>query len=229
MPIKTVTFDAYGTLFDVTAAARNLANKSGFEHLKEIWPALANTWRLKQLQYSWLREITGTYKNFWSVTEDGLDFALETHGIDDTKTKSALLDLYWSLAAYPEVLAMLKELKKQNIPTSILSNGSKDMLNAAVKSAGIIDYLDDVLSVEDVGVFKPNDAVYQMVPDRFNCAAGDVLLVSSNGWDVAGAAGFGFKTLWVNRSGEPVDKLSHQPWKIANDLTSVAQLVGENS
>ena len=213
----------------MTAAARNLANKSGFEHLKEIWPALANTWRLKQLQYSWLREITGTYKNFWSVTEDGLDFALETHGIDDTKTKSALLDLYWSLAAYPEVLAMLKELKKQNIPTSILSNGSKDMLNAAVKSADITDYLDDVLSVEDVGVFKPNDAVYQMVPDRFNCASDEVLLISSNGWDVAGAAGFGFKTLWVNRSGEPVDKLSHQPWKIANDLTSVAQLVGENS
>jgi len=213
----------------VTAAARNLANKSGFEHLKEIWPALANTWRLKQLQYSWLREITGTYKNFWSVTEDGLDFALETHGIDDTKTKSALLDLYWSLAVYPEVLAMLKELNKQNIPTSILSNGSKDMLNAAVKSADITDYLDDVLSVEDVGVFKPNDAVYQMVPDRFNCASDEVLLISSNGWDVAGAAGFGFKTLWVNRSGEPVDKLSHQPWKIANDLTSVAQLVGENS
>ena len=213
----------------MTAAARNLANKSGFEHLKEIWPALANTWRLKQLQYSWLREITGTYKNFWSVTEDGLDFALETHGIDDTKTKSALLDLYWSLAVYPEVLAMLKELKKQNIPTSILSNGSKDMLNAAVKSADITDYLDDVLSVEDVGVFKPNDAVYQMVPDRFNCASDEVLLISSNGWDVAGAAGFGFKTLWVNRSGEPVDKLSHQPWKIANDLTSVAQLVGENS
>ena len=213
----------------MTAAARNLANKSGFEHLKEIWPALANTWRLKQLQYSWLREITGTYKNFWSVTEDGLDFALETHGIDDTKTKSALLDLYWSLAVYPEVLAMLKELKKQNIPTSILSNGSKDMLKAAVKSADITDYLDDVLSVEDVGVFKPNDAVYQMVPDRFNCASDEVLLISSNGWDVAGAAGFGFKTLWVNRSGEPVDKLSHQPWKIANDLTSVAQLVGENS
>ncbi|MEM7241269.1 MAG: haloacid dehalogenase type II [Pseudomonadota bacterium] len=225
MPIKTVTFDAYGTLFDVAAAARNLAERDGFEHLKDIWPSVANTWRLKQLQYSWLREITGTYTDFWSVTEDGLDFALEAHDLADTKTKSALLELYWSLAAYPEVVAVLKALKAGDIPTSILSNGSKDMLQAAVQSAGIEGYLDDILSVEDVGVFKPNDKVYQMVPDRFGCKADEILLVSSNGWDVAGGAGFGFKTLWVNRGNEPTDRLPHRPWKIARDLNSVPDII----
>ena len=225
MPIKTVTFDAYGTLFDVASAARNLAQRDGFQNLKDSWSSIANIWRLKQLQYSWLREITGTYKNFWAVTEDGLDFALEAHGIEDAKTKSALLELYWSLDAYSEVPQMLKILKERGIPTSILSNGSKDMLQGAVQSAGIGEFLDDVLSVEDVSLFKPNNAVYQMVPDRFECEASDVLLVSSNGWDVAGGAGFGFKTLWVNRAKEPVDRLAHRPWKIANDLTDVPNII----
>ena len=226
MEIKAVTFDAYGTLFDVASAARALATKEGFEHLKDKWVKVATTWRLKQLQYSWLRAITGDHCDFWQVTEEALDFALEESALQDAKTREALLELYWHLAAYPEVPSVLKTLKAQGVATSILSNGSKAMIDGAVGSAKIGDYLDAILSVDDVGVFKPNSKVYQMVPDRFGCKTDEVLLVSSNGWDVAGASGFGFKTLWVNRADEPVDRLPHKPFKIASDLTEVPKVLG---
>ena len=221
-----LTFDAYGTLFDVNSAARELAEREGFEHLSEHWIKIATTWRLKQLQYSWLRAITDDHTDFWTVTKEALDFALEEVNLSSVRTREALLELYWTLSAYPEVLGVLKSLKAAGFYTSILSNGSLAMIEGAVKSAGIGEYLDAILSVDDVGVFKPNSKVYQMVPDRFACAADEVLLVSSNGWDVAGASGFGFKTLWVNRASEPVDRLPHRPWKIASDLTAVPEVLG---
>ena len=226
MALKTVTFDAYGTLFDVASAARELAGRDGFDHLSDHWVKIASTWRLKQLQYSWLRAITGDHTDFWTVTEEALDFALEEVNLSDAETRKALLDLYWTLSAYPEALSVLKSLKAADVSMSILSNGSKAMIDAAVKSAGIGDYLDAIFSVDDVGVFKPNSKVYQMVPAHFGCTASEVLLVSSNGWDVSGASGFGFKTLWVNRAGEPVDRLPHRPWKIAKDLNAVPEVLG---
>ncbi|MDO6479163.1 haloacid dehalogenase type II [Shimia thalassica] len=227
MTITTCIFDAYGTLFDVAAAAREAAAEPGRERFAEHWPKVAEHWRLKQLQYTWLRAITGAHTDFWEVTQNGLDWALEANGLDgDADLRERLLQLYWELTAYPEVPAMLATLKAQGMNTAILSNGSPDMLNGAVDSAGIGDVLDDVLSVEDVGIFKPADQVYELVTKRFNCARDEVLFVSSNGWDAAGATGYGFTTAWVNRAGEPVDRLPWVPKTILTDLTSIPDLTG---
>ena len=146
------------------------------------------------------------------------------HGLSDPRLRGVLLDLYWGLRAYGEVPAMLSALKDAGLQTAILSNGSPDMLNGAVQSAGVGEHLDAVLSVQDVGVFKPDARVYNMVPQHFGCAGGDVLFVSSNGWDAAGAAGFGFETVWVNRAGDPMDRLPWTPQHVLSDLTSIPNL-----
>ncbi len=222
MLIKACVFDAYGTLFDVAAAARIAAEEPGRQALAEKWPAVAATWRLKQLQYTWLRAVADAHTDFWTVTQEGLDFALEAEGLaGDADLRERLLALYWELAAYPEVPAMLAELKARGFATAILSNGSPPMLEGAVKSAGIGDVLDDVLSVETVGVFKPHKTVYDLVGQRFGTEPDEVLFVSSNGWDAAAATGYGFTTVWVNRAGEPVDRLPWVPKRILTDLTGI--------
>ncbi|WP_170351782.1 haloacid dehalogenase type II [Ruegeria atlantica] len=227
MPITTCVFDAYGTLFDVAAAARQAASESGFEKLQQKWPELANHWRLKQLQYTWLRAITDAHADFWDVTQDGLDWALDATGLEgDPTLRQRLLDLYWELQAYPEVPQMLTALKEGGLNTAILSNGSPPMLDGAVQSAGIGGVLDDVLSVESVGVFKPHSSVYDLVQQRFDCARNEVLFVSSNGWDAAGASGYGFVTAWVNRADEPMDRLPWTPAHVLSDLTTIPQLAG---
>ena len=226
MPITTCVFDAYGTLFDVAAAARIAAEQPGQEKLAEVWPRLAADWRAKQLQYTWLRAVTGDYISFWQVTEDGLDWAMEASELEDPILRETLLALYWELPAYPEVPAMLSELKSRGYATAILSNGSPDMLEGAVEFAGVGDTLDAVLSVEDVGIFKPAREVYDMVGKHFGTAPGDVLFVSSNGWDAAAAAQYGFATAWVNRAGDPMDRLPVQPAHVLSDLTSIPDLAG---
>lgn len=227
MPIKVCVFDAYGTLFDVGAAARIAAGEEGREALAAKVGELAEFWRQKQLQYTWLRAITGDHTDFWSVTQDGLDWALEKIGLDaDLELRERLLALYWELRAYKEVPFVLTHLKAMGLQTAILSNGSPDMLIGAVESAGIETTLDAVLSVQDVGVFKPDARVYQMVLDRFECGADEVLFVSSNGWDVAGASKFGFETVWVNRTGEPMDRLFAKPQHVLNDLTDIPKRAG---
>lgn len=224
MPINTCVFDAYGTLFDVAAAARTAAKEPGREAFAAKWPQIAQDWRMKQLQYTWLRAITDAHTDFWEVTQNGLDYALEAAGLDDAELRERLLALYWELSAYPEVPQMLHTLKEAGMQTAILSNGSPDMLNGAVQSAGIGAILDDVLSVQDVGVFKPHRFVYDMVCDRFGCEKSEVLFVSSNGWDAAGAAGYGFYTAWVNRAGEPIDRLPWKPNEVMFDLTGIPEL-----
>lgn len=227
MPITTCVFDAYGTLFDVAAAARQAAAEPGNEALKNKWPELANYWRLKQLQYTWLRAITKAHADFWDVTQEGLDWALEATGLDgQPELRARLLSLYWELQAYPEVPQMLQALKAAGLNTAILSNGSPAMLDGAVQSAGIHAVLDDVLSVESVGIFKPDARVYDLVEERFNCQRDEVLFVSSNGWDAAGASGYGFQTAWVNRAGEPMDRLPWKPAHVLSDLTTIPQLAG---
>lgn len=227
MAITTCVFDAYGTLFDVAAAARLAAEEPAFAALKAAWPQVARDWRQKQLNYSWLRAVTGAHVGFWQVTQDGLDWALEANGLaGDAALRQRLLDLYWELKAFPEVPAMLKALKDGGLQTAILSNGSSDMLNGAVSSAGIGDVLDDVLSVERVGVFKPARVVYDLVGERFGCAPGEVLFVSSNGWDAAAGAGYGFFTAWVNRAGEPMDRLPWKPDRVLKDLTGIPAEAG---
>ncbi|WP_171136569.1 MULTISPECIES: haloacid dehalogenase type II [unclassified Ruegeria] len=227
MAITTCVFDAYGTLFDVAAAARQAAAEPGNEALSDTWPTLANHWRLKQLQYTWLRAVADAHADFWDVTQDGLDWALEATGLEgDDALRQRLLDLYWELQAYPEVPAMLSALKAGGLNTAILSNGSPPMLEGAVQSAGIGEVLDDVLSVETVGVFKPHVRVYDLVQERFECNRDEVLFVSSNGWDAAGASGYGFVTAWVNRAGEPMDRLPWKPAHVLSDLTTIPQLAG---
>jgi len=225
MTITTCVFDAYGTLFDVGAAARNAATQPGREKLAEKAAELAEHWRLKQLQYSWLRAVTGDYTSFWEVTQNGLDWALEKTGLDgDMELREVLLALYWELSAYKEVPMMLAKLKAAGKKTAILSNGSPDMLEGAVDFAGIGIYLDAVISVEDVGIFKPAPKVYELVEQQMGCTRDEVLFVSSNGWDAACAAGFGFQTAWVNRAGEPMDRLPWTPAHTLSDLTTIPEL-----
>ncbi|TNJ47754.1 haloacid dehalogenase type II [Phaeobacter sp. B1627] len=225
MAIKTCIFDAYGTLFDVTAAARQAAAEPAFAKIRDSWASLAQNWRLKQLQYTWLRAVAGAHADFWQVTRDGLDWALEAASLDgDEALRQRLLDLYWELAAYPEVPAMLRALKDAGYQTGILSNGSPEMLQGAVASAELELLLDDVLSVESVGIFKPAAAVYDLVGARFGGRTSEVLFVSSNGWDAGCATGYGFTTAWVNRAGEPVDRLPWRPDHLLSDLTSIPQI-----
>lgn len=223
MPIKTFVFDAYGTLLDVNAAAAQAAEEPAHAALASVWPALARDWRSKQLQYTWLRAVAGRHCDFWQVTRDGLDWAMEANGLDDPATRARLLALYWELSAFPEVSEMLTTLKAKGATTAVLSNGSPDMLNAAVTSAGITHLLDAVLSVEEVGIFKPHASVYDLVCARLGGTPDDVLFVSSNGWDAAGAAGYGFQTVWVNRAKEPVDRLYAKPHHILPDLKKIPE------
>lgn len=225
MPITTCIFDAYGTLFDVAAAAREAAAEPGRETFAEHWPAIASTWRLKQLQYTWLRATAGVHQDFWTVTQDGLDFALEQQGFaGDDELRSRLLQLYWELSAYPEVPAMLADLKAAGMRTGILSNGTPDMLEGAVSAAGIGAVLDVALSVQSLGVFKPAREVYGLVGDYFGCPASEVLFVSSNCWDACAASGYGFRAVWANRAGEPMDRLPWRPHHVVSDLTGIAGL-----
>ena len=227
MAVTTCVFDAYGTLFDVAAAARLAASEPEFEAIRDDWSTLADHWRLKQLQYSWLRAVTKAHTDFWQVTQDGLDWALEKVGRGgDDALRARLLALYWELEAYPEVPQMLSRLKEGGKKTAILSNGSPEMLEGAVNSAGIGANLDAVLSVESVGVFKPDAAVYDLVGQHFGCAPEEVLFVSSNGWDAAAATGYGFTTAWVNRNEEPMDRLPWRPAHVLGDLTGIPKLAG---
>ncbi len=225
MPITTCVFDAYGTLFDVAAAARQAAAEPDFSHIADDWPLLAEYWRQKQLQYTWLRAVVDAHDNFWTVTQEGLDWALEKtgHG-DDPALRERLLALYWELQSYAEVPQMLQTLKQNGLQTAILSNGSPDMLSGAVNSAGIGEFLDDILSVESVGIFKPDRRVYDLVGKRFGSAPQEVLFCSSNGWDASCAAGYGFEVVWVNRAGDPVDRLPWTPHHVLKDLTDVPRL-----
>jgi 2-haloacid dehalogenase len=224
MPIKACVFDAYGTLFDVAAAAREAAAEPGRTAFAETWQQVARDWRLKQLQYTWLRAVADAHTDFWEVTQNGLDWALEAAGLEDAELRERLLALYFELSAYPEVPDMLATLKTRGFATAILSNGEPKMLAGAVESAGVGAHLDAVLSVEDVGVFKPHRKVYDMVGRHFGTAPDEVLFVSSNGWDAAHGKGYGFTTAWVNRAGEPLDRLPWTPDRVLADLTDIPDL-----
>lgn len=220
MSAPVVIFDAYGTLFDVTAAARRAAAQD--PGLAAVEAELSRTWREKQIGYSWWRTVTGTYTPFWDVTCDALDYAMDAVGLSgDQARRSTLLDLYRRLDAYPEVPEVLAALRSAGHKTAILSNGSPDMLASAVASAQLEADLDAVMSVEDIGRFKPAAEVYAQVGDRFGSNANDVLFVSSNGWDIAGAALFGFRTAWVNRAGLPTERLPAGPATTIPNLTPI--------
>lgn len=216
---KCVIFDAYGTLFDVAGAARLAASDQDDAGPGQGWARLADVWRRKQLEYCWLRTLMGAHADFAEVTAEALDWAMEAEGLRDPVLRSRLLALYRRLPAYAEVAGVLATLKARGLRLAILSNGTPDMLADAVSAAGIADAFEAILSVEEVGRYKPVPEVYALVETRMRLARDRVLFVSSNGWDVAGAARFGFATVWVNRGGLPMDRLPHGPNHIIPDLS----------
>ena len=221
MPASLCVFDAYGTLFDVAGAARLAAAEPGCEGLATLWPRLAEHWRRKQLEYTWIRSLAGAHADFWTVTGEALDHAMAAQGLDDAALRTRLMDLYRTLPAFPEVRPMLEAVRAAGCRAAILSNGAPAMLDSAVAAAGLDGLLDAVLSVEAVGIFKPDRRVYDLVGQHFGTAPQAVLFVSSNGWDAAAAQGYGFTALWVNRDGQPVDRLPWRPSHVASTLDAV--------
>jgi len=218
--VEACVFDAYGTLFDVNSAARTAQNSLG-----ERWQPLAELWRAKQLQYTWLRGLTGHHRDFWQVTGDALDFAMSTMHIEDSALRSRLMNLYLVLSAYPEVPDVLKRLKTAGMKVAILSNGTPTMLAAVAANAGIADLLDAVLSVEEVKVYKPHPSVYRLACERLKVPAGQVCFVSSNGWDAYSAKAFGFRVLWCNRSGQCPEGIPATPDAEIATLAALPDLV----
>ncbi len=218
MAAKFYVFDAYGTLFDVHAAVR--------QHAESVGPDAARVselWRGKQLEYTWTLTLMGRYRDFWNLTEEALDFAMASVPSANGKARQALLDAYWTLQAFEEVPTVLADLKQAGAKTGILSNGSSKMLDAAVQSAGIARHLDAVLSVDAIQIFKPRAEVYKLVLDHFACEPQDVAFQSSNRWDIAGAAHFGFQTNWINRGGAPEEYAGLIADRIVSDLNALIE------
>ena len=219
--IKACVFDAYGTLFDFASATNRCRDVLGDNIDK-----LTALWRDKQLQYTWLRAVQGRHVNFRQVTEDALDFALETLKVEQPGLRDRLMNLYMTLDVYPEVSAVLTRLKQAGLRTAILSNGSPEMLDRAVGSAGLTNLIDMVLSVEDVGVFKPDPLVYQLALDSLGLAASAISFQSSNGWDAYAASAFGMRVVWCNRHGQRAERLPGCPDREVRSLAELPPLVG---
>ncbi len=219
--IRACVFDAYGTLFDYASAAARCRDALGdkLEPLNVLW-------REKQLQYTWLRALQGRHENFWQVTGDALDFAMETLRLTDGALRERLMNLYLSLESFPEVPDVLRRLKATGIKTAILSNGTREMLRAAVDNSKISDSLDEVLSVEDVGVYKPHPKVYQLAVDRLGIEPGAISFQSSNAWDAHAASAFGLHVVWCNRYGQVRERLPGTPDREIKSLAGLPALVG---
>lgn len=217
--IRACVFDAYGTLFDVHAAVARLRPEVG-----ERADALSQLWRAKQLEYTWLRSLMGRHADFWQVTGDALDYALERTG-GDAALRAPLMQAYLSLDAYPEVADVLPRLRASGRKLAILSNGAPAMLAAAVDNAGIGALLDAVLSVEEVGVYKPDPRVYRLAVERLGVQAEGIAFLSSNAWDVHGAAAFGLRPVWVNRVNAPAERLPGGAEHSLSDLSGLPGLL----
>jgi len=217
--IKACVFDAYGTLFDVNSAAVKCKEKLG-----NRWENFANAWRTTQLEYTWLRSLMKKHKNFWEITEDSLDHAMETFKIKK-EMRNELLNLYKKLSPYPEVKDCLEELKSKKIKIAILSNGTPDLLEELVRSNNIQNYFDDIMSIESVGIYKPDSKVYEMPIKKYDCKPENICFMSSNTWDVSGGGVFGYNAIWVNRFNKVFDKLSYKPNFIINNLKELFKII----
>ena len=217
-------FDAYGTLLDVDSAAREAAAEPGMEALKDHWLSVTKAWRERQLRYSWLCSMMGRYDDFWELTSRALDATLEEHGLaSEEKVRDRLLSLYGELSSYEEVPGLLADLKASGHKLAVLSNASPNMLETAIKAAGIYQYFDALLSVDTLKCYKPTPAVYGLVTEHFGCNPSEVSFFSSNNWDISGAGAFGFKTIWVNRNGAAWDKLPGFPDSIVNSMAEATK------
>ena len=203
--IKAIIFDAYGTLFDVNSAAEKCKDKIG-----DKWEGFANFWRTTQLEYTWLRSLMKRHKDFWQITEDSLDKSMKTYKIDP-KMKNELLNLYKTLSPYKEVHEVLIKLKEKNFKLAILSNGTPSLLNELVKSNNLENLFDDLFSIEQVGIYKPDSKVYDMPINKYQIEKNEVYFLSSNTWDVSGGGNYGYNSIWVNRNNNIFDKLDYSP------------------
>ena len=191
--IKAIIFDAYGTLFDVNSAAEKCKDKIG-----DNWEAFANYWRTTQLEYTWLRSLMKRHKDFWQITEDSLDKSMSVFKIDNSM-KDELLDLYKILSPFEEVPKVLKSLKEKNFKLAILSNGTPSLLNELVQSNKLDNLFDDIFSIEEVGIFKPDSKVYDMPIKKYKIKKNEVAFLSANTWDVSGGGNYGYNSIWINR------------------------------
>ena len=219
MKIKSVVFDAYGTLFDVNSAAEKCKDKIG-----DRWEEFANFWRTTQLEYTWLRSLMKRHRNFWEITEDSLDKSMKMFNIDKSM-RNELLNLYKILSPYPEVEQVLNNLKKRKFKLAILSNGTPALLRELVTSNGLNNFFDDLFSIEEVKVYKPHSKVYEIPVKKYDLKADEIFFLSANTWDVSGGGNYGYNSIWVNRNKSVFDILDYKPKNEINNLSQLLDIV----
>ena len=217
--IKAIIFDAYGTLFDVNSAAEKCKDKIG-----DKWEGFANYWRTTQLEYTWLRSLMKRHKDFWQITEDSLDKSMKVYKIESSM-RNELLSLYKVLSPFKEVPEVLNSLKKKDLKISILSNGTPSLLSQLVKSNNLENIFNDIFSIEEVGIYKPDSKVYDMPIKKYQIQKNEVVFLSANTWDVSGSGNYGFNSIWVNRNKNVFDKLDYDPKYEIKDLTELVPLI----
>ena len=217
--IKAIIFDAYGTLFDVNSAAEKCKGKIG-----DKWEDFANYWRTTQLEYTWLRSLMNRHKDFWKITEDSLDKSMKFFKIDNSM-RNDLLDLYKVLSPFSEVKETLNKLKKKDFKLAILSNGTPGLLGNLVKNNNLENIFDDIFSIEEVGIFKPDSKVYELPVNKYNIKKNEILFLSANTWDVSGGGNYGYNSVWVNRNKNIFDNLDYQPLDEIHDLSELLEII----
>ena len=217
--IKAIIFDAYGTLFDVNSAAEKCKGKIG-----DKWEDFANYWRTTQLEYTWLRSLMNRHKDFWKITEDSLDKSMKFFKIDNSM-RNDLLDLYKALSPFSEVKETLNKLKKKDFKLAILSNGTPSLLGNLVKINNLENIFDDIFSIEEVGIFKPDSKVYELPVNKYNIKKDEILFLSANTWDVSGGGNYGYNSVWVNRNKNIFDNLDYQPLDEIHDLSELLEII----
>ena len=217
--IKAIIFDAYGTLFDVNSAAEKCKDKIG-----DKWEGFANHWRTTQLEYTWLRSLMKRHKDFWQVTEDSLDKSMKAYEIDSSM-RNELLDLYKILSPFKEVPEVLKSLKEKDFKLAILSNGTPSLLDELVKSNNLENIFNDIFSIEEAGVYKPDSKVYDMPIKKYNIQKNEVAFLSANTWDVSGGGNYGYNSIWVNRNSNTFDNLDYVPKHQIEDLSKLLDII----
>ena len=217
--VKAIIFDAYGTLFDVNSAAEKCKEKIG-----NRWEGFANYWRTTQLEYTWLRSLMKRHKNFWQITEDSLDKSMKFFKIDSSM-KEDLLNLYKVLSTFPEVKETLNKLKEKNHKLAILSNGTPNLLNELVKSNKLENIFDDIFSIEEAGIYKPDSRVYDLPVNKYQIQKNEIIFLSANTWDVSGAGNYGYNPVWVNRSNNIFDNLDYKPSHTVQNLKELLELI----
>ena len=217
--IKAIIFDAYGTLFDVNSAAEKCKDKIG-----DKWEGFANYWRTTQLEYTWLRSLMKRHKDFWQVTEESLDKSMKTYEIDSSM-RNELLNLYKILSPFKEVPEVLISLKDKNLKLAILSNGTPSLLNELIQSNNLENIFDDIFSIEEVGVYKPDSKVYDIPIKKYNIKKNEVAFLSANTWDISGGGNYGYNSIWVNRNNNTFDNLDYVPKHQIKDLSKLLDII----